>query len=315
VAGAAGALCQLIQKVTGRPIALALRDDLAGALRVVAVSVGTDRRLVGTSALPGSAVMRAAGGDAPVPAASGAELFGTALADRRRDVNAGLAFPVHDGREGIGVLVVFGEPAALAPDLRSGVHRLLTTAAPRVAHLRDVHVREVRARTDELTGLPNRRGLERAMAGAAVAQASLLMVDVDHFKRLNDAHGHVAGDAALRHLAMLLRRGLREGDLAARVGGEEFALWLPDSGLAAALEVGERIRSAVETTPLRWQGREVPMTCSVGVATFPDIVGALASLYAAADAALYRAKRAGRNRVVAAHRGETSPEEPPGKPG
>jgi diguanylate cyclase (GGDEF)-like protein len=304
VAGAAGALVERIRRTTGRPTALAIRDDLAGDVRVLAVSTGSDRRLVGTSALPGSAAARAVGGDAPVPAASGAELFGTDLADRRRFRSGGLVFPVHDGREGVGALIVFGAPAALPPDLRSQIHRLLEIAAPRLAHLRDVHVREVRVRTDELTGLPNRRGLERAMAGAAVGQASLLLLDVDHFKRLNDTHGHVAGDAGLRHLGSVLRRGLREGDVAARIGGEEFALWLPDTALEAALEVAERVRSAVEATPLRWQGAEIPMTCSVGVSTYPEIVGAVVSLYPAADAALYRAKRGGRNRVTVAYRGE-----------
>jgi diguanylate cyclase (GGDEF)-like protein len=123
---------------------------------------------------------------------------------------------------------------------------------------------------------------------------------VDRFKSLNDTHGHEAGDAALRHLAKLLRRGLRERDIAARMGGEEFALWLPETALGEAEEVAERIRFAIESTPLPWKGRGIGFTCSIGVAAVPDITGEVENLYGAADTALYRAKDAGRNRVVVA---------------
>ena len=114
---------------------------------------------------------------------------------------------------------------------------------------------------------------------------------------LNDALGHAAGDSALRHVAGILQSAVREKDLAARIGGEEFAVWMPDTPLAEGMEVAERIRRAVETTMWRWNGSAYAMTVSCGVAAYPDTVGDVNNLRSAADAALYRAKEAGRNRV------------------
>jgi diguanylate cyclase (GGDEF)-like protein len=174
---------------------------------------------------------------------------------------------------------------------------MLGLAAPRLSHLQALHVQETRARTDELTGLPNRRGLQESMAVWRGAQAALLILDLDHFKQVNDTFGHVAGDAALKHVALVLLRTLRDADVAARIGGEEFALWLPDTPAAAGLEVAERVRAAVGGTPLPWQGRPIALTCSIGLATMPDSTPERANLYPTADAALYRAKQGGRNRV------------------
>jgi diguanylate cyclase (GGDEF)-like protein len=138
------------------------------------------------------------------------------------------------------------------------------------------------------------------VAGLESGRAALLIADLDHFKRVNDRFGHVAGDAALRHVAGLLRRALRSQDTAVRIGGEEFALWLPDADLAVAAEVAERVRSMIEEAPLRWNGEEIRLTCSLGVAAMPGSTSAVANLYRAADAALYRAKERGRNRVEVA---------------
>jgi diguanylate cyclase (GGDEF)-like protein len=100
---------------------------------------------------------------------------------------------------------------------------------------------------------------------------------------------------------------LRAPDVAARMGGEEFGLWLPDATLATALEVAERVRVTLETTPVQWNGQDVRLTCSVGVSAVPECTGAVANLYPTADAALYRAKEHGRNRVeVAAAAGTRS---------
>jgi diguanylate cyclase (GGDEF)-like protein len=294
------ALCQSVARTVDRTTALVLRDEFSGVLGLVRVSLGGDRRLEGTSALPGSGVARAVESDAPVAGLSLQELLGHPRSDRRRGVEAGLAFPVRDGFRPVGALIVFGPPDRLESDDREAVERLLFAAAPRVARLLAVEAREVRARTDELTGLPNRRGLERAMALLESGRAALLMADLDHFKRVNDRFGHVAGDAALRHLAGLLKRALRSKDVAVRVGGEEFALWLPDADLAVAAEVAERVRSMIEASPLLWNGQEIRLTCSVGVAATPGSTTAVANLYSAADAALYRAKERGRNRVEVA---------------
>jgi diguanylate cyclase (GGDEF)-like protein len=300
VDSAAIALCQSVARTVDRTTALVLRDEFSGVLTLVRVSLGGDRRLEGTSALPGSAVARAVDADTPVAGLSLQDLLGHPRSDRRRGIETGLAFPVRDGRRPVGALIVFGPPDRLDPEDRDAVERVLYAAAPRVAHLLAIEAREVRARTDELTGLPNRRGLERAMALLETGRAAMLIADLDHFKRVNDRFGHLAGDAALRHLAGLLKRALRTRDVAVRLGGEEFALWLPDADLAVATDVAERVRSMIADTPLRWNGHEIRLTCSLGVAAMPGSTTAVANLYRTADAALYRAKERGRNRVEVA---------------
>lgn len=300
------ALCDQVRGLTGRPTGLVLRNESTGALHVTRVSTGGDQRLQGTSVLPESAVARAVEGDTPVAGMSVEELLGHPRPDRRRADLQGLAFPMVDGRAPVGALVVFGPPSGLSPELREEVLHMVLAATPRLGHLQAIHVREARARTDELTGLVNRRGLDGAMALWVGEAAALLVVDLDHFKRVNDSLGHVAGDAALRHLARVLRSALRERDVAARIGGEEFALWLPDTFLGPAVDVAERVRAAVEATPAHWSGRAIPLTCSIGVAAVPGTTTVRDNLYAAADAALYRAKQGGRNRVeVAAPAGQS----------
>ena len=159
-------------------------------------------------------------------------------------------------------------------------------------------------RHDPLTGLCNRRELGEQMARQqARAQRgrvhALLMVDLDHFKRINDELGHAAGDAALRHVARLLQASLREQDCAARYGGEEFALLLPDTDLPGAQLLAERLRAALAASVWSWQGRHWPLTASLGVAvSAPGRVGA--ALLEAADHAMYQAKSEGRNRVCTA---------------
>jgi len=158
------------------------------------------------------------------------------------------------------------------------------------------------ARQDPLTGLPNRRALEdeleREVARAARAGAPLaaVVLDVDHFKRVNDGHGHAAGDAVLAAVAARAAAALRAGDLLARVGGEEFAILMPGADLAAAAEAAERIRARVAEGPVEAGGLALPVTVSLGCAALaPGEVGR--ALLARADAKLYEAKGAGRNRV------------------
>jgi len=125
----------------------------------------------------------------------------------------------------------------------------------------------------------------------------LIYSDLDHFKKLNDTLGHAAGDAALRHIARILEGAVRDKDLVARIGGEEFAVWMPHTPMESGLEVAERIRSTVESTQWRWSGEPYGLTISCGVAAYPDTVRDVANLRGAADAALYSAKQRGRNRV------------------
>jgi len=164
-----------------------------------------------------------------------------------------------------------------------------------IEHARLYEAARERALHDPLTGLANRRlmelVLERNLARArrAGSELSLVMIDVDHFKRFNDAHGHTAGDVVLRQLATAITASVRDADLAARYGGEEFLLLLPDAGLKQAAEAAERVRQLVAA--------QTAVTISLGVACFHERLGSAQALVDAADAAMYRAKRAGRNRV------------------
>lgn len=162
------------------------------------------------------------------------------------------------------------------------------------------------AQTDPLTQLLNRRALterisaemERALRYDATL--ALLMIDLDHFKRVNDTHGHLVGDDVLRDMGELLRSMIRTNDIVARYGGEEFLVLLPETDDAGAEGFAERIRQTVEAAPFARDAMVEPlrMTCSVGVALFPAArVETAEDLLARADSALYRAKADGRNRV------------------
>jgi diguanylate cyclase (GGDEF)-like protein len=156
---------------------------------------------------------------------------------------------------------------------------------------------------DGLTGALNRRAFERVSDGEwsrAVRHdlpLSVLVLDLDRFKQLNDTHGHDAGDIWLKAFAELCRGLLRREDLLCRYGGEEFIALLPQTPLQAAMQVGDRIRRSVEGMRIAHNGKDIAVTVSIGVATWNETITDLKSMIAAADRALYRAKAAGRNRV------------------
>lgn len=157
---------------------------------------------------------------------------------------------------------------------------------------------------DELTGLASRRSalqaIERALSYARRHREplALVMVDIDWFKQLNDTHGHLAGDEALRRLGALVRRRLRGHDIASRYGGEEFLLALPGTDAKGARELAESLREAVAAMAIDWHGRTLGITVSAGVhAVVPEDGDRLDRLLEGADAALYRAKSGGRDRV------------------
>jgi diguanylate cyclase (GGDEF)-like protein len=161
------------------------------------------------------------------------------------------------------------------------------------------------ALTDELTGLFNVRQFHERMDGE-IERAdrfgnplSLVMLDIDKFKAVNDSYGHLQGDVVLVEVARVLRRLSRDVDLPARYGGEEMAIVLPQTDLVGAQQQAERVRSAIESMNIQRLdgGGPLPITASFGVASFPSEAADKTALIAAADAALYRAKRAGRNRV------------------
>lgn len=159
------------------------------------------------------------------------------------------------------------------------------------------------SRRDVLTGLPNRRAFEEelarevARAGRDGKPLAVVMLDVDRFKVVNDSHGHAAGDAVLREVAARAAAAVRAGDLVARIGGEEFVLLLHGADLPGALELAERVRVAVAAAPVAAGDRPLAVTASLGCAVLAPGEGPEA-LVARADARLYDAKRAGRDRVT-----------------
>ncbi|MCI0343869.1 MAG: GGDEF domain-containing protein, partial [Chloroflexi bacterium] len=163
---------------------------------------------------------------------------------------------------------------------------------------------EARAATDPLTGLPNRRYFDefcgllarRRRAGDAVG---VLMIDIDRFKALNDRFGHAVGDEVLKAVAGAIATAVRDDDVPARVGGEEFAVLLRNPGDGVAAEVGERVRQSVGALDLRSHGVD-RVSVSVGVAVAQGADEAIGQIVDRADRALYRAKRTGRDRVITA---------------
>lgn len=159
------------------------------------------------------------------------------------------------------------------------------------------------AMTDSLTGVPNRRSLmdhaERLLARRGGQPLALFMIDVDHFKHINDTHGHPAGDDVLRQISHLLTERLRGGDVLGRYGGEEFCVLAPDTDAAGALMLAECLRTTIASTPLTTDRGELFVTVSIGISHCPlNVTRELKDILADADAALYEAKQTGRNKVV-----------------
>jgi diguanylate cyclase (GGDEF)-like protein len=160
---------------------------------------------------------------------------------------------------------------------------------------------------DALTGLKNRREFERLLADECMRSMrfqrpfTLVVCDIDFFKKINDTHGHPAGDAVLKHVAGLLRGQLRTVDHVARVGGEEFAIIMLETGRSDAVQTIERLLVLLRESPCTIpDGQQVSVTLSAGVAAMPDDAESQQELFDAADKALYTAKRTGRNRLVTA---------------
>lgn len=192
-------------------------------------------------------------------------------------------------------------------DYLSNVEKLLTN--PTIVESSHLERTERSAITDALTGLGNRRhfsaclGLEVRRSRRYGLHLSLLMLDLDAFKRLNDSHGHLFGDLVLQRLGRVLRGAVRDADVASRYGGEEFAVILPETDRLGALAVAERIRTRIEQgfaeQPVA--GRRARLTLSGGIASYPDDATEAAGLIDRADQALYLAKRLGKNRVAVHH--------------
>ena len=166
---------------------------------------------------------------------------------------------------------------------------------------------EYLASTDVLTGLLNRRSLferleqETARCRRYGTPLSAVLIDLDHFKRVNDEHGHAAGDAVLKAVGQLIGSSIRELDIAARYGGEELCILLPQTGLEGAMTFAETLRRKLADITFEFGGVELKVTASFGVASTEAVQVGGQALIQAADVALYSSKREGRNRVSSAH--------------
>ena len=193
----------------------------------------------------------------------------------------------------------------VAARLKSLAERVANMEHEAQGYREHLEVQRQKALIDPLTGLPNRAAWSERLEQEVNAwhqrgnNLSLAMLDLDHFKRINDGYGHLAGDKVLKIIATVLRKRLRPNDFIARFGGEEFVLLMPNSSLSDALAVGETLRAAIEACPFHFKGEPVTITVSMGMAQFqPGERSDLA--LKRADEALYRAKAAGRNQVQAA---------------
>ena len=157
------------------------------------------------------------------------------------------------------------------------------------------------AQTDTLTGVGNRRWAMSMLPARLPVGSAIAQLDLDHFKHINDRFGHAAGDRVLVATADALRHQLRDSDLLARMGGEEFLVYLPDASASAASAIAQRLCGAVQQIRLSELGEDIPITVSIGLACVTSAGGTWADWLTAADRALYDAKRAGRNRVVTTH--------------
>jgi diguanylate cyclase (GGDEF)-like protein len=162
------------------------------------------------------------------------------------------------------------------------------------------------SRHDALTGLLNRRAIEEAL-DAQLSRSRrtqepfvVMMLDLDHFKRINDRYGHPVGDLALKHIAVLLQSATRASDILGRFGGEEFVLMLPNTPLSQAQAVAEKVRNLFENSPLQTELELISISASIGVALWSESADDISRLLSRADAALFQAKVQGRNRVVTA---------------
>ena len=239
---------------------------------------------------------------------------GAELAAAEPDASVAVAIPLRRGNRAIGVLALYrrGPGQAFSDD---DMHLLQSLVRQAETAIENTYLYEEATRlsiTDGLTGLWNRRlfdlrineELQRAIRFQE--PFGLLLVDLDHFKAVNDRYGHQAGDAVLVELARRLTDATREVDVVTRFGGEEFALILPKTPVQGTMRLASKVREVVATEPFATGAASIPVTVSVGAAAYPDHGLSGADLLAAADGALYRAKAHGRDRVEEAESGGRS---------
>jgi diguanylate cyclase (GGDEF)-like protein len=221
-----------------------------------------------------------------------------------RPIGSLVIVPIKNDRHTIGAVVLEGiEPGDVAQHESRSIGLLAAVVRGPLESVWEIEEVSRRARTDPLTGLANRRHFEEQLRRVLAETdrfggcCSLIVLDIDHFKQVNDRYGHEGGDAVLRHVAQLMGDAIRTVDVCTRYGGEEIAVLLPQTTGEAALEVAERLRLTLAERPASHAHKALPITASFGVASYPSPVPYGDWLFPAADKALYDAKAAGRNCV------------------
>ncbi len=293
-------LAYQLERSTNAAVVVVSMD--ADGARVVGVSGHADRRLVNKLLARDCDLDRMARGESETDRLIiRGDPLGSTASDRRQQPPVAQLVTIRSGQRVVGAVALW-LPGGVEP---TG-HRLaeilesIREAGPRLDQAQQTDKSEKNSYTDPLTGLANRAQLQRAMHDIKTAGGALISLDLDHFKKVNDGLGHAAGDSALMHLAGLLRDQVRAMDTVARVGGEEFVIWLPDAPLDVGRRIAERVRTEMAAREWEWQGVTRKLTASFGVAACPETSRAIDNLVAQADQALYQAKEQGRDRVVVA---------------
>lgn len=222
----------------------------------------------------------------------------------REDENGYLLVPV-DGRGFRGILVCASreEDRIYHKADAETVKEVITIMRMGLSHAHHIETLEERATSDGLTGLLNQRTFRQRLSIVLARldkryECAVIMVDIDHFKRVNDTYGHQAGDEVLKKIANIIQKTIRKADMAGRYGGEEFALYLHQADRKRAIQAAERLRRFIEQTKFELDGREVGVTASLGIACYPTDGRETRDLLERADFALYQSKQGGRNRIT-----------------
>ncbi len=284
-----------LEKMLGVETCVAL-PRVAG-VEIAGVSIRSDKRLIKARVEQGSALEQVTLGNAG-PLTGVIAPFGLVRADRRKRSDPAYVCPIPGDKGPAGAIAAWTTGGAEPIQQMGAFRSAIEAAGPRLLAALERRALEEAAARDPLTGIRNRRGFDEVMTSPGDPSGALIYADIDHFKSVNDKLGHPAGDDALRHMSRILIQAVRDDDSVARIGGEEFAVWLPLATLERGREVAERIRQALAFSEWRWLGERWRLTASFGVAACPETAATRAALPAQADAALYAAKRAGRDRVA-----------------
>ncbi len=289
------ALTDAVMKLTGCSNVVVVHDRVTGVSTVVAASKHTDRRLLRMVVDPKSVVGCACRGDLTPDPAGARSLFG-ARSDRRQLQQRGTVFPLREEIGSVGALVVFAPEDLIDGSMYGYVEALAREAAHAIGDVNAVQLSKRLGLIDVITGQANRLGLDKAMRDSAGERCSLVSFSVDQLLELQID----LGNGVLKQIATILRSTLRDYDVPAHVGRDEFALFLPDTHFDGAVIVANRVRTAMNETEFDLGGRR-PMTCAFGIASIPDTVDSIDDLLTAAVEARVEARKSGPNRIATLH--------------